>query len=426
KPILFIFGALLVLQGVAQEQEIFLEKYRMGEGIRFTSEKGYTTRFNFMVQPWGELRSIEDEDIASYRLRIRRARLMINSNLTGKLSFRVAIDFSQRDGNVEEELLNGSLLDAYFTYNLGDFDLSIGQRSLSSDSRELRFSSQYVNLVERSRLVSSFASIRDFGVFIQGRHHLTGNHKLKTYLEIITGDGQSAFIRNYGGLKYGGRLDYFPNGYLRGFGQFRGHDLFREWVPKIVLGVFGSYNDGISSRRGRRSGSIIYLDADERIKLPDYGQLGVDLVLRYRGLSFLAEVIKSWSFDTEDIAFFVRSDGSLKDDFPDGIKAEVDGRLMMGESINAQLGYTLKNSLSFDARYTWINPDEFSFLNNDTFFNRNEYYGAGVTQYFFNNTAKIQADVQWNTTADTATGVEGIPTMGRNEVVYRILTQIQF
>ena len=37
-------------------------------------------------------------------------------------------------------------------------------------------------------------------------------------------------------------------------------DVMREQAPKLVLGVHFSHNSGMSSRRGRASGTIIYLD----------------------------------------------------------------------------------------------------------------------------------------------------------------------
>ena len=40
-----------------------------------------------------------------------------------------------------------------------------------------------------------------------------------------------------------------------------------------------------------------------------------------------------------------------------------------GSAYNLQLGYMFKNMFSLDARYTHIDSDEFSFLNNGTFYN---------------------------------------------------------
>ena len=45
--------------------------------------------------------------------------------------------------------------------------------------------------------------------------------------------------------------------FLENFGQFRQVDMVRELTPKLLIGFNGSYNVGMSSRRGRRNGDFI-------------------------------------------------------------------------------------------------------------------------------------------------------------------------
>ena len=75
-------------------------------------------------------------------------------------------------------------------------------------------SSASLQLVERSRLTSSFASIRDFGLFLQRDFRFDNGSYLRNYFELTSGDGINNFTNDYGGLKYGGRIDFLPLGIL--------------------------------------------------------------------------------------------------------------------------------------------------------------------------------------------------------------------
>ena len=65
--------------------------------------------------------------------------------------------------------------------------------------------------------------------------------------------------------------------------------------------------------------------------------------------------------------------------------------MMLGEGYNFQAGYLFKNGFSIDARYTYLKADEYSFLNNATFYNRPNNYTIGISKYLARNYgAKIQ------------------------------------
>ena len=89
----------------------------------------------------------------------------------------------------------------------------------------------------------------------------------------------------------------------------------REQTPKFVIGAHFSHNAGMSSRRGRASGDIIYLNANNQESLPDYVKYGADFMFKYKGFSAIGEYIKSESTVPEDITQRVRNDGSVSLDF---------------------------------------------------------------------------------------------------------------
>ena len=90
----------------------------------------------------------------------------------------------------------------------------------------------------------------------------------------------------------------------------------REQVPKLVVGVHYSHNSGISSRRGRYSGRILYLNSNDEESLPDYFKYGADFLFKYRGFSALGEYVKSAAIVPTDITQRIRSsNGTITSDF---------------------------------------------------------------------------------------------------------------
>ena len=86
-----------------------------------------------------------------------------------------------------------------------------------------------LQLPERSRVTSSFTTIRDFGLFLRKDIRFRNISRLRNYLEITTGDGRNNFFnKDFGGLKFGGRIDYLPFGTFTNMGQFRTVDIMRE------------------------------------------------------------------------------------------------------------------------------------------------------------------------------------------------------
>ena len=293
--------------------------------------------------------------------------------------------------------------------------------------------SNSLQLVERSRLTSAFASIREFGLFISGRLRAGRGSYLRPYFVLTNGDGINVFDKDHGGLKIGGRLDYLPFGLFTNLGQFRQIDVMREQAPKLVLGVHFSHNSGMSSRRGRASGAIIYLDENDQESLPDYTKYGIDFLFKYKGFSALGEYIKSTAVVPDDITQRVRNDGSISESFLvdelQNVDGYVKGRMMLGQAYNIQMGYLFKSGYSVDTRYTHLKADENSFLNNATFYNRPNYYTIGVGKLLAKNYgAKIQASITY---VDGSLGVNhdndtNTPAVFTDEILFRLITTISF
>jgi hypothetical protein len=318
KWILFLLVLALSFFEGATAQSIRINKYKVGEGLDFSSKDGSNKmEITGYIQSAVDSRKYLDSDDQEFynRFRIRRARLQFaGSSKEDKISYRLQLDLT--GGGESDADIGNILFDAWIQYSVTkDFKLSFGQKGTPTDSRELQMRSNTLQLAERSPLTGAFGTIREFGVFAESTHRLSTNSYLKPELAITNGDGINVFNKDYGGLKYGGRIDYLPFGLFTNFGQYRQADLVRELTPKFVIGVHYSYNVGISDRRGSRSGEILYLDANNKELLPDYVKYGVDFLFKYKGFSMLGEYINARSLAPIGITQRVRNDGSTSNAF---------------------------------------------------------------------------------------------------------------
>ena len=385
-----------------------VQNYQLGEGWSYQSGP-FTGEITALVQPHLEWKYGPSEVFsdATVRTRLRRARVRFaGDHRDSRFYYRLTLDLS---GTSELDDAQGIMLfQSFVGYRLTpQHRITVGQRGNPAGPREMQMNSGTLQLVERSRVSSAFATIAEMGIFYDGRMRLTGKQFLRPALAITTGDGANPFGRDYGGLKYAARLDWVPNGLFTRFGQFRQADLVRERSPKLIVGAYANFNQGMSSRRGREQGAILYLDANLDPLLPNYAQVGVDGLLKYRGFSLLAEWIQAQAYVPEEIAYRVRNDGSVASTFEiDGVNdvsAYVRNRMMTGSGFNVQAGYVLPSNWSVDVRATQLNPADFSFLRNGAFYDRPQYYTIGLTHYASRwYGLKHQLSATWNSVGPDA------------------------
>ena len=434
--IIKITSLFLLLISLNINSQSTLDSYSFGEGISFTADNGSKIKLSGYAQPHVEIKNYNDleENSSSTRFRLRRLRLRFDgqaSNPKFAYSFQVDLSGSSETG----EATGDFLLDAYVSYDITNrIKVIFGQRSTYTDNRELFMNSSSLQLVERSRLTSAFSSIREFGLFLSGNFRLNGKGAyLRPYFVLTNGDGINNFDKDLGGLKIGGRIDFLPFGLFTNKGQFRQIDVMRELTPKFVIGVNYSHNSGMTSRRGRDSGSILYLDEFGQQSLPDYTKYGIDFLFKYNGFSALGEYVKSSSTVPANIIERVRNDGSTSSSFlvngVQDVESYVNGRMMLGEAYNIQMGYLFKSGITIDSRYTHLRADENSFLNNATFYNRPNYYTIGIGKLLGRNYgAKIQGSL---TLVDGSSGVNhdndtATDPVFKDELLFRLITTISF
>ena len=403
-----------------------VDAYERGEGVVFHNRtSGYSLQFRGLAQFTSEARHFSDTEEWTTRFRARRIRMRwAGASTSQKFRYRMQYELSNPDGDGDD--VSGMLMDAWCAYQPSNrFRLTFGQRSAISDNLELRMGSNTLQFVERSRLTSAFGTIREFGAFAEGRVRAGTSGWIKLAGSVVTGDGAAERIVNHGGLKYEGRVLWLPLGLFRSFGEFRQVDLVREVQPKIMLGAYGGFNRGMSSRRGRTSGDILYLDANFEESLPDFWKVGADLLFKFKGFTLLGEyVMTDARVPNEEIVQRVRNNGTVSTTFEGGIDAYVRGRMMLGTAFNVQAGYCFTNLWSVDLRYTRINAAENSFLNNGTFYARSAYQDLGISRYFGRDYGtKLQLGVM-RTAADPSAISTAGDAFGGTEWTFRLLSQI--
>lgn len=425
--------ACLLLPLKLDAQNPKLNKYTLGEGLTFTGNKDYTVNLRGYAQPMIESKSYTENENGYgqlNRFRMRRLRFRLTGDAAQqKVDYRFQVDLSGSSEVGDEP--SSFLLDAWVRYSFTKrIKLTFGQSTTPTDNRELRMGSHTLQLPERSRLTSAFSSIREFGLFLDGNFRTGKGTYLRPSIAITNGDGLNVNNRDYGGLKYGGRIDFLPFGLFTRFGQFRQVDLVREQSPKFVIGGNYSYNQGMSSRRGRESGAILYLNDKNEFSLPDYVKYGIDFLFKYRGFSMLGEFVASEAYVPDDITQRIRNDGSVANSFDVDGKRDVEnyvkGRMMLGKGYNIQMGYIFKNLISVDARYTHLEADQHSFLNNGTFYNRPNYYTLGASKFLDRSYGiKLSGSVTYVEAKEGSNDIYSQPIKG-NEWIVRLISTIAF
>ncbi len=425
--VLVLFGGLF-----SQAQNPVLNKYTFGEGLVFTSSDGHKMELTGYAQPYIETSTYSDDSLSDYftRIRMRRIRLRLSGDVEQlKMDYRFQLDLSGTS-----EVGDGTsnyLMDAWIAYNpTSRIKIKFGQSATPTDNRELTMGSQTLQLVERSKLTSAFSTIREFGIFAQGNFKTRGGTYLRPYLTITNGDGLNVYKKDHGGLKVGGRVDFLPFGLFTNMGQYRQVDMMRELTPKLVIGANYSVNNGMSSRRGRGSGDILYLNDSLQESLPNYTKFGIDFLFKYKGFSMLGEFVSASATVPSDISWRVRNDGTIASTFDvNGVKNVenyVKGRMMLGQGYNLQAGYIFRKLYSIDARYTHLKADEYSFLNNGTFYNQPNHYTLGISKYLTKGYGfKIQTSLTYSELAIGSNDIYGQPVSG-GEWTYRLITSIAF
>jgi hypothetical protein len=282
----------------------------------------------------------------------------------------------------EYDVANGFVLDAVLKWNFtGNWTLWFGQTKLPSNIERV-FSSQKLQLVDRSLLNSKFTLDRDAG--FQLRHHFNiGNTFLvREIVAVSQGEGLNQKGTSSGN-GYTGRIELLPFGKFSKKGDYFASDLKREKTPKLMLCMTYDFNENAMRSRGQMGD---YINGDLR----SLQTIMADIHFKYKGFSFMGEYANRTTTDGSPVI-------------------NIDETYYTGSAINFQMGYLMKNNWEVAGRYTQVTPEKIT-LNNNI-----KQYTLGFSRYVVGHNLKVQGDVSYTQESNRD-----------NIIMFRLQTEFNF
>jgi hypothetical protein len=390
KKISFLIITFITTFITAQELSQNKTDFDFGNGVSLSFEDGdYNFSINGYIKPtyvYNDMTSIVDGGTINEinrQFKSKNSVLEISGNAKKeKVSFSIRMDYS----------LSNPLLEAWVGYHPSkNVNVYFGQKNSFLNNREMIFNEDILQFTDRSLLSQNHTNSygQEFGLFIEttfGEEFI-----LSPKFAVTSGDGRNSFGEDsrdsdLGGVKFGARLDLYP------FGNFsKGNegsvDLVGEQKLIMELGFAYSKNIGTSHRTGNGHGDIMFYDADGNNNLPDYEKIFVDLLLKYKGFSFLAEYADAAASGLNQ---------TYTDTFNLLIPQQISEYLVLGSSYNFQLGYIFQNDIGIDFRYEFSTPEFTNEINNpyeNSILQDFENMSFGISKYFDDNNLKIQVGV---------------------------------
>jgi phosphate-selective porin OprO and OprP len=376
------------------------KSYIIGDGITLRSSNGYFS-INPTLQTLFELNTLNNNlSNPTSSFSIARARITVVANLFDKkinLITRLNLPSNNQSVTTGNRSFNNTLQEAYIEYRPSiEHTFNIGLRADYLDTRELRCQGENLGFITRSLVSEAFDAIFDYGIRYKGNYKLGGKHLLRPYASITTGDSRSSIQKNFGGLRYGIRLDYLPFDKFSQGGEFYWDDVYREEKPKLVVGVVYNYNDGASSAVGTNGGRWQYGNTTQQIILPTTSRFIVDYLFKYNGFYSLGSYSATTASVPQGIAGEFRLNGSFSaysnTQTQEQTKNIVLSRLNIGSGYSFQSGYVFPSDVALAFRYATLTQD----ANAAAFANFNQSYTLVATKYFYKHNLKIQAQIGYD------------------------------
>lgn len=365
--------------------------FELGKGLNLSLNNGdYSFSIGGSIKPtYSYTRDTSTLITGRHQFSMQQAQFSLLGNAKNeKLTFYILADFVQ----------TWALLEAWAGFNLLENQLfiSAGQKLVNTNNKELNKHQNYFQFVNPSLVSLNFANLgREFGLFIEGDFQL-GKIVFKPSINITSGDGINSFGSgttdrfDYGGAKFGGRLEILPLGIFSLDNNFLGVDLARETNPKLSIGGSFSTNQGASEAVGEGHGHFLfYSQIDEdglfRNAYPNYQKIYADLVFKYSGFNFGFEYVNT--FGSEIKGLYTDTEPNMQTPI---YQFDIAHYLILGSGYNVQTGYITKSNWSFDIRYSQItpefDPEVLSMLTNQ------EEFTFGISKFLKGQAMKIQVN----------------------------------
>ena len=364
-PIITLIVSLICLDNYAQE--IAYESF--GKGIKVQAkDSSFYAKIGFRFQSLFSSSLNLENDVWDRSMMIRRSRLKAEGwALSPKFSYKVELALSNRDikGGSKTEFGNTAniILDAVLKYHINsNWSLWFGQTKLPGN-RERVFSSQKLQFVDRSLVNARFNLDRDVGVQLHHKGNI-GNLVVKEAFSLSLGNGRNVIINDDNGYQYTGRIEFLPMGEFTGKGDYYGADLAREKTLKMAIGITADYNNNAFRSRGNLGSFLV-------------DPVSGDYITDNLNTLFVDAIVKKNGFSSQAVYAIRKSPNSL-------------GDFGVGQGLNLQAGYVFTNKVEFAARYSNINAELISSLNDQS------EYALGFSKYFSGHNLKCQADLSYH------------------------------
>jgi len=366
----------------AQENQINNSSYDFGDGISFSFNEG-----NYLFNIYGFIRPayiyndiLSNDEEGTYK-KISRQFKSKSSNLfiegrafKEKVSFTIQMNYSS----------SRPLVEAFIGYHIDNSTaIYFGKRQVFHNNLEMTHNEDMLRFTDTSLLGQNYTqSSEEVGIFVESS--FGERFVVEPKLAVTSGDrgnsfGEDSRDSDLGGVKFGSRLNLYPLGSFSVGNEITAVDLINEEKLKIQLGVAYSKNFGVSSSMGKDH-AVLY-DSSGNHNFPDYSQLFFDLLLKYKGFSFLFEYADSYTSHLNQVYTDENAFNIL-------IPQQISEHLILGDSYNIHLGYMIQNGLGIDLRYEMANP-EFD-MNTESLLQSFDSYGFGISKYLDGNNLKMQ------------------------------------
>ncbi|GHV03160.1 hypothetical protein FACS1894159_12070 [Bacteroidia bacterium] len=352
-------------------------RFDLGKGLNISFENGaHNIRLGGYAQSDLLFRSIKDEG-ETFTGGIKRAYFSLGGDFYNqRLSFMLRMNYVD----------SYPLLDAWIGYRpVKWLNLTVGQKQSFSGPLSMSMDDCALALGDRSLSDGVFfASGREFGLFAESRLPV-GTLGFDLGLAATSGDGRNAFGSNsasydQGGLKYSGRVSFYPLGFFATGNELTDVDFAREKKVKAVIGATYSYNNGASARNGEGQGEFTMYNLDGKTAYPGYQKISVDAMIKYRGLTLLAEYINATADDLQKLYLLPSPSSKLR-------PREIADYLCLGSGYTVQAGYLLPSNWAVDFRYSAVVPE---WKDRQTLMPATSAFTLGVARYVIDNRLKLQ------------------------------------
>lgn len=371
KQFIFLFLISLSMTLFGQKPSSYTKPV-FGKGIGFASSDSlFTLAISGRIQSMTEVKHELNADQTLADFFVRRCRLNFQGTAYNpKFTYRIQIGFAQRDITADNTAAQNNLIlrDAMLFYSPKKWlKIGFGQTKLPGN-RQRQVSSANLQLVERSIVNNSFTLDRDKGIWVYTNFKF-GKKLLKTTLAISSGDGRINSDKN-GELCYSGRTEFYPFGEFSGSGDYIESDQEKEAKPKLAIAGAYSYNSANARTLGQL-GEYLYNGQHSNIRY-----YGGDLIFKYRGFSFEAEL---YNRENDKGVIINSKDSTLKN------------YILSGQGLLFQSGLFITKKSEIAVRYARINPSSKIIK----LFGEQEEYVLGFSRYFSKHSLKLQTDCSY-------------------------------